>query len=128
MKTLAFTFEVATTTAKAMYLPAPCRGTIASCKAAYGAESDADEVITITHNATAVATLTPAGGGEAAGTVITGVMDPTNGQLIFDPASSTAAERMIKVSVTTATDAGCTIGLIIEFDDGAYVTQAASEA
>lgn len=130
MKILAFTFEVATTTAKNMYLPAPCRGNIASCKACYGAESDLDEIITIVHNATDVATITPLANGTAAGVMIEGIMDTTvaNAQLIFDPDSATAAERMIKIEVTNATDAACTIGLIIEFDDSAYVTQAASEA
>ena len=128
MKTLAFTFEIATTTAKNMYLPVPCRGNIASCKASYGAESDKDEVITLTHNATAVATITPLADATAAGIVTEGVMDTTNGGLIFDPDSTTAAEQMIKVSVTNATDAGCTVGLIIEYDDSAYVEQAASEA
>ena len=122
------TGDIATTTAKTFYIPVPCKCTVASFRASYSAESDADEVITLSRGGTAVNVCTPAADATAAGTMITGVADTTNGQLIFDPASSTTANQVLQIDTLNTVDAGCQVGFCIELDDGAYVTQTASEA
>ena len=120
--------DVATTTAKTLYIPVPCRCTVASFRAVYGAESDLDEVITLSRGGTAVNVCTPVADGTAAGTTITGVADTTNGQLIFDPASSTVANQVLQIDTLNTVDAGCVVGLMVELDDSAYTTMTASEA
>jgi len=120
--------DVATTTAKTFYIPVPCRCTVASFKASYSAESDTDEVITLSRAGTAVNVCTPAADATTAGTMITGVADTTNGSLIFDPADTTVLNRVLQIDTLDTVDAGCQVGICIELDDGAYVEQTASES
>jgi hypothetical protein len=120
--------DIATTTAKTFYIPVPCRCTVASFRASYSAESDLDEVITLSRGGTAVNVCTPAADGTAAGTVMVGVADTTNGQLIFDPTSTTEANKKLQIDTLNTVDAECQVGLCIELDESAYVEQTASEA
>ena len=128
MKEIHLAIEVAQTTAKTIYIPVPCRGNIASLKAVYNGVTNTDDVVTISRGATAVATVTGPSNGLAAGNAITGVLDTTNGQLIFDPASSTAANKVLKIAFTNTFDAAGVFGLFILWDDSAYVKQTPSEA
>ncbi|MGP8337651.1 MAG: hypothetical protein ACT6FC_05385, partial [Methanosarcinaceae archaeon] len=64
----------------------------------------------------------------AAGVIMQGVPDATNGQLVFDPASSTAANKYLQIDTLATVDAGCVVGLTIELDESAAVTQASIHA
>jgi hypothetical protein len=127
MRDINFQFAVAVTTAQTIYIPVPVRGVIAGIKAAYNQELDADETLTVARASTAVAVVTPTDA-LAAGTELDGVMDSTNGQLIFDPDSSTVANKVIKLTVPNTFDTAGVLAGVIKFDDSAYVTQAPSEA
>ena len=127
MKDLFIVLEVAATTTQTFYVPVPCMGNVNSVKAVYDAEMDADETVTIGRGATAVNLVTPTDA-LAAGNVVDGVPDTTNKALIFDPDSATAANKVLKISIPNTVDSAGTLVLLVEFDDGAYVEQAASEA
>lgn len=127
MKNLIIILEVAATTTQVFYVPVPCMGNVYSVKAVYDAELDADETVTIGRGATAVNLVTPTDA-LAAGTVVDGEPDATNKALIFDPDSATAANKVLKISVPDTVDSNGTLVLLIEYDDAAYVEQAASEA
>ena len=128
MRTIMTSVDIATTTAKTFYIPVAQKCTVASFRAVYGAESDEDEVITLSRGGTAVSVCTPAADATAAGVMMTGVADATNGQLIFDPASTTAANKYIQIDTLDTVDAGCVVGITIELDESCAVTQDASEA
>jgi len=85
--------------------------------------------VILSRSTTAVNTITVPTGDKAAGTVLDGVPDVTNKDLIFDPDSTTVANKVIKVvaDATILASAGNMI-FNIEFDDSAYVEEAASEA
>jgi hypothetical protein len=107
------------------YIPAPCRGTVTAARAVWQTNAvEPDDTIVIDRDSTAVNTITAV---DTAGLQCeTGV--PTSGAnqyLIFDPASATKANTVIKVTPNGA--AGDAI-VTIDFDDAAYVAQAASEA
>ena len=126
MKTIYITRAI-TTAGLTWYVPAPSRGNVASLKAVYNLESDLDETITLSRDTTAVNVATPPADTTAAGVSFAGVPS-ANKALIFDPASATAANRVIKIVIPGTIDATVTVGLTIEFDDSAFVEQAASEA
>jgi hypothetical protein len=119
---------VAATTADSRYITVPCRGNIAKVYAVYDQETDEDEVFTLYRDSDAVCTITPPADATAEGTKINGVMDAINGGLIFDPDSATAANQVIKVGIPDTVDTAGNLDLYIEYDDSAYVEQAASEA
>lgn len=127
MKDLFIVLEVAATTTQTFYAPVPCKGNVCSVKAVYDAEVDADETVTIGRGATAVNLVTPSAT-LAAGIVLDGTPDATNKALIFDPDSATAANKVLKISIPNTVDTAGTLVILVEFDDGAYVEQAASEA
>lgn len=114
---------IATTTADSFYIPVPCRGNVKAFKVVHDQETDLDEVWTLYRGSTAVSVCTPAADATAEGTVISGVMDTTNGELIFDPDSSTVANKVFKIGTLNTVDAGGNLGVYIEFDDSAAVTQ-----
>jgi len=128
MKYLNLFMEVAATTAKDIYFPVPCRGTIAGVKAVYSEETDEDETLTFARGSDATWVVTPPADATAEGVEIDGVADSSNSQLVFDPDSSTASHKVIKVSVPNTFDSAGTWGITISFDDSAAVTQTASEA
>lgn len=111
------------------YIPVPCRGVVKSAEYMANATMVATGTITLARNTTAVNTATVPIGDTAAGTVLKGVADTTNGQLVFDPDSSTVANQKIKMSLDTTLLGGVANLLVhIVYDDSAYVAQAASEA
>jgi hypothetical protein len=103
----------------AIYVPVPCRGTIAKMVAVFQTNTvQPNDTIVASRGATAVNTLTAT---ETAGLVVeTGVPDTTNKGLIFDPASSTAANTVILLTPTG--DPGASL-VLISYDDSAYVEQ-----
>ena len=122
------TFPVAATTADDFYLPVPCRGIVKAVRAVYSQETDTDETITLARSTTAVNLVTPPANATAEGTMIEGVPDTTNKDLVFDPDSSTTANQVIKVSVPNTFDTAGVMGLSIDYDESAAIAQAASEA
>ena len=107
------------------YVPVPCRGTVTAARAVWQTNVvEPLDTITLSGGGVVVNTITAV---DTAGLQCeTGV--PTSGDnqyQIFDPDSSTATETVILVTPNgTAGDAIVTI----DFDDAAYVKQAASEA
>jgi len=111
------------------YIPVPCRGTVSAFSVMANATMVATGTITLARSTTAVNTATAPTGDTAAGTVLEGVPDATNKDLIFDPDSTTVANQKIKVSFdTTVLGGAANVLLYIKYDDSAYVEQAASEA
>jgi len=112
-----------------IYIPVPCRGNVVSVKATSGAALVATKTIIVARASTAVNTATPPTGDTAAGTILEGTPDATNKALIFDPDSTTATDKVLKVTfLATLLAADGNITLTIEYDDSAYVEQTASEA
>jgi len=122
------TFPVAATTADLFYLPAPCRGIVKAVRAVYSQETDIDETIDIMRGTTSVNLVTPAADATAEGTSVVGVPDTTNKDLVFDPASTTVANRVLRISVPNTFDTAGVMGLSIDYDESAAITQAASES
>ena len=128
MKDIFITLEVAATTAQDFYLPVPCRGSVKQIHWSYDAEIDKDETVTISRGGSDVNVATPSADGTAAGAVVDGTPDSTNKNLVFDPDSSTAANKVLKISVPNTFDSAGTLAIHVEYDDGAYVEQDPSEA
>jgi len=120
-------FTTVTTTAGDFYFPVPCRGNVKAFSIIHHSETDADELFTLFRDTTAVSVVTPTDA-LAAGTRQEGVMDTTNGELIFDPDSDTAAYGRFHIDNLATLDAGALLTFLIEFDPSAAVVQAASEA
>jgi len=111
------------------YIPVPCRGVVKAFEVMANATMVATGTITLARGTTAVNTATAPTGDTAAGTVLKGVPDTTNKDLVFDPDSSTAANTKIKVSLDTNILGGvANVLLHITYDDSAHVAQAALEA
>lgn len=111
------------------YIPVPCRGVVKAFEVMANATMLATGTITLARSTTAVNTATAPTGDTAAGTVLKGVPDTTNKDLVFDPDSSTAANTKIKVSFDTTILGGvANVLLHITYDDSAHVAQAALEA
>lgn len=119
---------VAATTADLFYVPVPCRGIVKAVRAVYSQEMDIDETVDIMRGASSVNLVTPGADALAEGTEITGVPDTTNKDLVFDPASTTVANKVLRVSVPATFDTAGVLGLSIDFDEHAGVAQDASEA
>ena len=115
---------VAATTADNIFVPVPCRGNIKAVRAVYDQETDADEVFTLYRNTTAVCTITPPADATAEGIKIDGVMDSTNGDLIFDPDDDTDENQVIKVGILNKVDTAGNLALSIDYDEFALVDQA----
>lgn len=111
------------------YIKVPCRGVVKSMNVLANATMVATGTVIAARGTTAVNTATVPTGDTAAGTSLVGVPDTTNKGLVFDPDSSTAANTKIKISFDGTLLGGVANVLIqIEYDDSAYVAQAASEA
>ena len=126
MKTITFVTEIANA-GDTRYIPVPCRGTVSKIRVACDATMVNTKTIIFSRDTTPVNTVTAAT--TTAGTMLDGVPDSTNKGLIFDNASATAANQVIKMVVLAAfVAAGATLTVKIEYDDSAFVKQTASEA
>lgn len=114
---------------QSMYVPVPRRGIVKNITVACNATMVATGTLTASRGGTAVNLATAPTGDTAAGTTLKGVLDTTNKDLVFDPDSSTVANKVIKITddATLLGGAG-TIAVHIEYDDSAAVQQLASEA
>ena len=128
MKTLTITTELAAA-GETRYVPVPCRGNVHSVRIASDLQIDAAGTVLVARAGDTVNLVTVPGGNVAAGIILDGVPDTTNKALIFDPDSSTATDKVLKITSDVGFLAGAaTVGIVIEYDDSAYVEQAASEA
>ena len=114
------------TGALTFYVMPPCRGTVKSLKAVFGTAVAVGDTVDVQRSSTSVnlATTTVT----TVGVPIEGTPDTTNKGLIFDPDSDTAANKVLKIVVSALESANTLTHIMIEFDDSAYVAQAASEA
>ena len=109
------------------YIPVPCVGNVHSVRLACDATMVADKTVIVSRFTTAVNTTTA--DDEAAGTILDGTPDTTNKALIFDPDSSTAAYKVLKIVIQAAfVGSGATLTIRIKYDDSAYTEQTALEA
>ena len=124
MKTLSILVDSAGLVGPAVgYIPAPCRGNVAKVTAVWQTNAvTANDTVTVARNTTTVNLVTAVSGDGLVPEV--GVPDATNKGLIFDPDSATATDQVIKI--TPSAGGACLVQ--IEFDESAYVQQAASEA
>jgi hypothetical protein len=129
MKKITVVRELTGAGSEITYVPVPYRGTVKGVKVVSDLQMDATGTLTVSRGATTVNLVTVPTGNIAAGVVLAGVPDTTNKDLIFDPDSATAANKVIKI-VDDATFLGgaATVTIEIEFDESAYVEQTASEA
>lgn len=109
-----------------IYVPAPCRGTVSGAQAVWGTNAvEPDDTIILSRDTTAVNTITAV---DTAGLQCeAGVPNATiaSRDLIFDPDSATKANTVIKL----VANGGAGVAIVtIEFNDYAYVEQAASES
>ena len=129
MKTIIVTRELGGGGSEVTYIPVPCRGNVCSAKIASDATMVATGTLIVGRGGDTVNLITAPTGNAAAGVVVDGVPDSTNKALIFDPDSTTAASKVIKLTDDATLHGGAaTVVLYIEYDDSAYVEQAASEA
>lgn len=127
MKTITFVTEITASGADTRYIPVPCRGTVHSAEYACDQTMVTDKTVILSRSTTAVNTATAAA--ETAGEILTGTPDTDNKGLIFDPDSSTAANKVIKMVVLDGfTGSNGTLTVKIEYDDSAYIQQDASES
>lgn len=104
-----------------VYVPAPCRGVVAKMVAVFQADTVvANDTITAYRSTTAVNAVTAVT--EAGLVPEVGVPDATNKGLVFDPASATAANKVIKL--ISGSEGGAAAAIVtITFDDSAYVAE-----
>jgi len=102
------------------YIPAPFRCIVTKLVAVFSATVAVGDTVDIQRSSTSVnlATTTVV----TAAVPIEGTRDTTNKQLIFDPASATAANKVLKVAVS-ALESETQVGIHIELDEFAIVTQ-----
>lgn len=112
---------VAVADSATVYVPAPCRGVVAKMVAVFQADTVvANDTITAYRSTTAVDAVTAVT--EAGLVPEVGVPDATNKGLVFDPASATAANKVIKL--ISGSEGGAAAAIVtITFDDSAYVAE-----
>ena len=129
MKTITVSRELGGGGGEVTYVPVPCRGNVNSVKVASDATMVATGTLIASRAGDAVNTVTAPTGNAVAGVVVDGVPDTTNKALIFDPDSDTVTDKVILLTDDATLHGGAaTVIIVIEFDDSAYVEQAASEA
>jgi hypothetical protein len=111
------------------YVPVPCRGVVKGCRVTCDVNMVATGTVILSRSTTAVNTITVPTGDKAAGTVLDGVPDATNKDLVFDPDSDTVTDRVIKVvaDATILASAGNMV-FHVKYDDTAAVAEASIEA
>lgn len=128
MKNILFSAPIADA-GNTFYVPVPARGVVKGVRVMCDVNMVATGTVVLSRSTTAVNTITVPTGDKAAGTVLDGVPDTTNKDLVFDPNSSTEAYKSIKIvaDATILASAG-NMMFNIQFDDYATVDQLALEA
>ena len=103
--------------AKDAYIPVPARGIVVEFKGSFSETVAADDTVDLLQGSNSVNKITVGAANVAEGVVLTGTRDTTNKELIFDPASSTAANKVIKISISALVTNPTTFNGYILFDD-----------
>ena len=109
--------------AKDVYYPVPCRGIVVAIVGCFSETVAIDDTVGVARGASTVNLITVGTGNTAEGVLLTGTRDTTNKELIFDPASSTAANKVLKISISALVTDPTTFNGYILFDDFALTTQ-----
>ena len=105
------------------YIPAPCVGLVSGVQAVWQGTVTTGNIVTVSRGTRTVNLVTVV---TLAGMVVErGVRDTTYKDVIFDPASATAVNQVIKVVLSGGNAIAAVI--TIEFDDFSSVGQAALE-
>lgn len=111
------------TGALTFYVPAPCRGIVVGLKAVCSKTVADDDTIDIQRDTTSVNLITVGADNTAAGVLLTGTRDATNKELIFDPDSDTAANKVMKIVVSALESSDTLVNIEIEYDEFALTEQ-----
>lgn len=111
------------TGALTFYVPVPCRGIVTGLKAVFSQAVAANDTVDIQRASTSVNLITVATADIAAGVVSVGTPDATNKDLIFDPNSSTAANQVFKIVISTLESANTLTNIEITYDNFAMIEQ-----
>jgi|GEM_PF-3456303 len=103
------------------YVPAPCRGIVKSVKAVFNKAVANDDTVDIQRGSTSVNLITT--GDTSAGKLYVGTPDATNKDLVFDPDSIVENNKAIKIVVSALASANTMVGIHIQYDESAAVTQ-----
>jgi hypothetical protein len=114
--------EYCSSSAKDTYIPAPCRGIVVALVGSFSETVAEGDTVDVLRDTTSVNLITVAAADVAEGVVLTGTPDATNKELIFDPEDETAANRVLKISVSALVGT-TTFNGYIDFDDFALVNQ-----
>jgi len=109
--------------AKDAYIPVPCKGIVVGFRGAFSEDVAADDTVNLQRGANSVNLITVGADNTSEGVELTGVRDSTYKELIFDPESSTEANKKIKISISALETNPTTFHGIIEFDELALTTQ-----
>jgi len=109
------------TAAATSYVLAPARGVVVAVRATFSKTIAAADTVTVSRGSDTVNLITA--GATTAGKVYTGTPDSTYKELIFDPASATEANKMIKVAISALESTLTEVNIEITFDEFALQTQ-----
>jgi len=109
--------------AKDTYIPVPCRGIVVALKGCFSEAVAANDTVNVLRGATSVNLITVGAANVAEGVLLTGTPDTTSHELIFDPASATAANKVLKIAISTLETNPTTFNGYVEFDNFALVDQ-----
>jgi len=109
--------------AKDTYIPVPCRGIVVGLYGAFSETVAAADTVDALQGASSVNKITVGTGNTAEGVLLTGARDSTDKELIFDPDSSTAANKVIKLMISALETNPTTFNGYIDFDDFALTDQ-----
>jgi len=114
--------EYCSNAAKDVYIPAPCRGIVVALVGAFSETVAADDTVDVLQGAHSVNKITVGADNVLEGVVLTGTPDTTYHELVFDPDSATAANKVLKISVSALVGT-TTFNGYIEFDNFAIIDQ-----
>jgi hypothetical protein len=109
--------------AKDSYIPVPCRGVVVALKGAFSETVALDDTVNVLRGAESVNLITVGAANVAEGVLLTGTPDTTYKDVIFDPASATAAHRVFKIAISALVTNPTTFNGYILFDNFAIVDQ-----
>ena len=101
----------------------PKRGVVVGLYGAFSETVAAADTVDAQRGSDSVNLITVGAANVAEGVLLTGTRDTTNKELIFDPDSSTATHKVIKLSISALETNPTTFNGYIEFDDMAIVDQ-----
>jgi len=109
--------------AKDSYIPVPCRGIVVGLYGAFSEAVAANDTVDIQRDSTSVNLITVGAANVAEGVLLTGTRDATYKEYIFDPDSTTAANKVFHIVISTLETNPTTFNGYILFDDFALTNQ-----